>query len=76
MANKEDLGTKTTGKNPPVLDFGDAAKVVHDAAEMAEDALAKGVKKSSSLIKKYPLESALVCFGVGIVAGMFLRNRD
>jgi len=54
----------------------DAGVEIKETAKIAEDVLASGVKKSTSLIKKYPLESALVCFGVGVVAGMLLKNRD
>jgi len=53
-----------------------AGEGVKDKAKMAEEALASGVKKSTQLIKKYPLESALVCFGVGVLAGMILKNRN
>lgn len=87
MATKEEIGKKSESKTHRTDEFAGAAKVVQDAAEQliqfsrgaasdAEDVLASGVKKSSSLIKKYPLESALVCFGVGVIAGMLLKNRD
>ncbi len=55
---------------------GDLNSGVKEKAELVENALAAGVKNTTSLIKKYPLESALVCFGVGVMAGMLLKNRD
>ena len=47
-----------------------------EKAVLVEKTLASGIKTSTDLIKKYPLESALVCFGVGCLVGSWLKNRD
>jgi hypothetical protein len=48
-----------------------------EAAHIAEETLQNGLEKGIKLVKKYPLESALVCFGVGVVvAGLFMKSRD
>lgn len=54
-----------------VREQGEAVKeVVQDYAERAMEEL-ENVPK---LIKKYPVQSVLVGFGIGIIGGIFLRK--
>ncbi|MCX6126423.1 MAG: hypothetical protein NTV34_16945 [Proteobacteria bacterium] len=47
-----------------------------DKIEMGQDLISDGVSKSVSLIKKHPIESAVVGFALGCIVGNLLRRRD
>ncbi len=53
-----------------------ALKATSDKFEGSEDAVSAGVQSSVNLIKKYPLESAVACLGVGFLIGKLLSNKD
>lgn len=45
---------------------------IEETYEENEDAIGQGVRRSLDLIKQYPLESAIACFGVGFLIGKLL----
>jgi ElaB/YqjD/DUF883 family membrane-anchored ribosome-binding protein len=47
-----------------------------DAYEDVEDSISLGIKKGRRMIKKYPLESALVGVAVGFILGVVLSKRN
>ncbi len=54
-----------------VLEQGEAMKdTVREVAERAMDE----VENIPKLIKKYPVQSVLIGFGLGVVGGIFLRK--
>lgn len=63
-----------------VRDYSEHAKEsVEDAAKHVKDAVQSGYEKTESAIHKRPVESLVVCFGVGLitgaVVGILLRSR-
>ena len=52
-----------------------ALELSDDVIEDGEDLFNKGVQRSVSLFKQYPIESAVVCLGAGFLVGKFLNRR-
>lgn len=48
---------------------------IEDTYEENEDAINQGVRHSLDLIKRYPLESAVACLGVGFLLGKLLGRQ-
>lgn len=56
-----------------------AVETVQETAGQAADQVRAGYQQTEQMVKKHPMESLAVCFGVGIVtgvvAGLMLRSR-
>lgn len=55
--------------------FGEVGDAAKENFESAEELIGKGVKRTVDLIGKHPVESALVCFGIGCLIGAWLKGR-
>lgn len=56
-----------------------ASKALQGSSETFEDGkqlVNQGVQRGVSLVRKYPLESAVVCLGVGYLVGRLVSKRD
>ena len=47
-----------------------------DGIEIGQGLISDGVSKTVTLIKKYPIESAVAGFAAGCLVGLLLRRRD
>lgn len=52
-----------------------ALKTSAETFEDSEELVQAGVQRSLTLVRKYPLESAVACLGIGFVVGKLLSNK-
>ena len=51
--------------------YGQAAQQFRKGYDQAADSVRHGYKQTEEMIKDRPTESAAVCFGVGMLCGVF-----